>query len=165
MTGLSFTVYGVAAPAGSKRALPAGGRPGARPIIVDDSKRSRPWKRDVAQAAGVAMNVNGANGLLVGPLALTVVFHVPRPKGHYRTGRYEGEIRSSAPDWPTVKPDMTKLLRAVEDACTGIVWRDDAQIVQQTATKRYGAPARCEVTVAAISAQMTLAEVEIAAVT
>lgn len=150
---IAFTVYGVAAPAGSKKALPLRGRPGARPIIVDDSKRSRPWKRDVAQAAGVAMN---GSRLLEGPLELRVIFHVPRPKGHFGSGRNAGQVRASAPAYPTVKPDVTKLLRAVEDACTSVVWRDDAQIIDQLALKRYGEPARCEIRVTALQDQQTL---------
>jgi Holliday junction resolvase RusA-like endonuclease len=38
---------------------------------------------------------------------------------------------------PTVKPDLTKLLRAVEDALTGVVWRDDSQIIHQVVNKEY----------------------------
>lgn len=148
MSSVVFTVYGVPAPAGSKRALPAGGKPGGRPLLVDDSKRSRPWKRDVAQTAGAAMS---GRPLLEGPLELEVRFCVPRPKGHFGTGRNAGAVRSSAPPHPAVKPDITKLLRAVEDACTGVVWRDDAQIVRQRAEKRYAdGAARCVVAVSRI---------------
>ena len=32
----------------------------------------------------------------------------------------------------------TKLIRAVEDALTGIVWRDDAQVAVQKVAKVYG---------------------------
>jgi predicted short-subunit dehydrogenase-like oxidoreductase (DUF2520 family) len=42
---------------------------------------------------------------------------------------------------------VLKLARGVEDALTGIVWRDDAQIVVEHLEKRYGSPARCEVRV------------------
>lgn len=86
--------------------------------------------------------MNGA-GLLDGPLVLVVQFYVPRPKSHYGARG----LRPSAPDYPAVRPDVTKLLRAVEDACTGVVWRDDAQVVEQHAGKSYGEPARAYVTV------------------
>jgi Holliday junction resolvase RusA-like endonuclease len=37
-------------------------------------------------------------------------------------------------------------VRGVEDALTGVVWRDDAQIVHQVASKFYTrGPERCEV--------------------
>ena len=41
--------------------------------------------------------------------------------------------------FPTVKPDIDKLARAVLDAMTGIVFRDDAQVVSLLAAKRYEA--------------------------
>jgi Holliday junction resolvase RusA-like endonuclease len=94
---------------------------------------------------------------------LEVLFVLPRPKGHHGTGRNAGVPKASAPQWPTVKPDTTKLLRAVEDACTSILWRDDAQIVIQTACKVYGDPARCEITVRPLAAQLSIHDKEAAA--
>lgn len=137
MPDLTFTVYGEAQPAGSKT---AGRTTDGRMFVRDAAKRSRPWKTQVAQTAGDAMN--GA-GLLDGALELSVIFTVPRPKSHYGARG----LRPSAPEHPTKRPDITKLLRAVEDACTGIVWRDDAQVVHQHARKRYGEPACAEVQV------------------
>jgi Holliday junction resolvase RusA-like endonuclease len=130
---VSLVVYGVAAPAGSKTLARANGKTWVR----DSSKRGYQWRRDVAQAAGLATR---GRPLLDGPLALAVTFVVPRPKSHYGARG----LRPSAPAYPTTRPDVTKLLRAVEDALTGIVWRDDAQVVEQHAWKRYGEPARCE---------------------
>lgn len=137
MPDLSFTVYGLAQPAGSKVAMKT---KTGRLLVRDAAKGSRPWKTQVAQAAGEAMN---GSGLLDGALELSVIFTVPRPKGHYGVRG----LRPSAPEHPTVRPDVTKLLRAIEDACTGIVWRDDAQIVAQHAYKEYGEPARADVRV------------------
>lgn len=137
MSEVSFTVYGVAQPAGSKT---SGVRNDGRRFVRDSAKGSRPWKTQVAQAAGEAMN---GDGLLDGPLELSVIFTVPRPKGHYGARG----LRPSAPAYPAVRPDVTKLLRAVEDACTGVVWRDDAQVVAQHAYKVYGEPASASVEV------------------
>jgi Holliday junction resolvase RusA-like endonuclease len=157
---IAFTVYGVAQPAGSKRIVPAGGRPGGRPLIIDDAKHSRPWKKQVAKAAAVHVPAQPLDG----PLKLEVLFVMPRPKGHHGTGRNAAALKPSAPQWPTVKPDTTKLLRAVEDALTDAkLWRDDAQIVIQTAMKTYGDPARCEITVRPVAAQLSIHEKEIAA--
>jgi len=39
---------------------------------------------------------------------------------------------------PTGRPDLDNLVKALTDACNGIVWRDDAQIVRLMAEKRYG---------------------------
>ena len=69
-----------------------------------------------------------------GPIKLFIIFQLRRPKAHYTT---KGAVKSSAPPHPTVKPDLTKLLRAVEDALTGVVWRDDSQIIHQAVSKEY----------------------------
>ena len=137
MTEITFTVYGKAQPAGSKT---PGRTKDGRMFVRDSARKGAPWRRQVAQAAGEAMN---GTGLLDGPLSLTVRFWVPRPKGHYGVRG----LRPSAPPYPAVRPDVTKLLRAVEDALTGIVWRDDAQVIFQHALKGYGEPARAEVEV------------------
>lgn len=137
---MRITVLGRAQPAGSKRAFP---NPKTGKIIVtDDAKQSRPWKQQVAGAARAEMSGEQAWDH---PIKLTVLFVVGRPKGHYRTGRNAGLLREGAPSRPTVRPDATKLLRAVEDALTGIVWRDDAQVVDQHVAKVYGHPERCEI--------------------
>lgn len=121
---IEFTVFGKAEPAGSKRAfvMPKTGRA----VVVDANSKAKPWKAQVAAEAAEAM---GGRELLDGALLLDVSFFLPKPKSVKR--RY-----------PTVKPDVTKLLRGVEDAMTGIVYRDDSQIVVQVASKHYGEPAR-----------------------
>lgn len=39
---------------------------------------------------------------------------------------------------PTVRPDCSNVLKAVEDGCNGIVFRDDALIVDVGVSKAYG---------------------------
>jgi Holliday junction resolvase RusA-like endonuclease len=133
---IQFIVHGIPAPAGSKRGFVKSGRV----IITDASSRSRPWKAQIADAAAEAMN---GSGLLVGPLMLGLEFYIPRPKGHYG----KRGLRPSAPKTPTTKPDLLKLARAVEDALSGIVYRDDAQIAREILDKFYGEPARVQVRV------------------
>jgi Holliday junction resolvase RusA-like endonuclease len=137
MPEITFTVYGIAQPAGSKT---AGVTRAGKVFVRDAARHGAPWRRHVARSAAEAMN---GSGLLEGALEVSVIFTVPRPKGHYGA---KG-LRPSAPAHPTVRPDVTKLLRAVEDACTGIVWRDDSQIVAQHAYKEYGEPAKVDVRV------------------
>jgi Holliday junction resolvase RusA-like endonuclease len=74
---------------------------------------------------------------MLGPLSVNVTFYLRRPDGHYGTGRNAGQLKTSAPAYPTSKPDATKLWRSTEDAMTGVVFRDDSQIVQQSVGKRY----------------------------
>lgn len=136
---ISFTVFGRPQPAGSKKAFPH--KTTGRVVVVDAAEGSRPWKRQVAAAALEF----APRELLTGPIALELIFYVARPKGHYRTGRNADLLRDSAPPFPIARPDASKLTRAVEDALTGIVWRDDAQVVDQVVRKRFGAVERVEV--------------------
>lgn len=155
MTVLAFCVYGQPQPAGSKRAFQ--NKRGAV-VIVDDAKGSRPWKQEVAETADQAVTTYGWDRATRSPVRLDVTFVLPRPKGHHGTGRNAGLVKPGAPAWPSVKPDATKLLRAVEDAMTGIVYYDDAQVVQQSAHKRYGHPARVEISVTVLPVSVADAE-------
>jgi Holliday junction resolvase RusA-like endonuclease len=138
-------VFGVAQSAGSKRALPAGGRAGGRPIVIDDNPKSKAWQSLVAGEAARAMQEQEVT-LMQGALCLRLRFVRVRPGGHYTPkGELTAEGRRQA--FPAKRPDVTKLIRGVEDALTRVVWRDDAQVVQQEATKVWGEPERVEVEV------------------
>lgn len=135
MALLTFTVHGVAAPAGSKRGFY--NKKAGRVIVTDDSARSRPWKAQVADAAAQALAAHPDPPPFDAALYLEIHFYVQRPKGHFGTGKNAGVVRSSAPTRPTVKPDLLKLARAVEDALTGVCYRDDSQIVSEHLFKHY----------------------------
>jgi Holliday junction resolvase RusA-like endonuclease len=153
VTVLHFTALGAPVPAGSKRAVPVrrGGMLTRRINVIDvNHDRLMPWRDTIQAGALVAMHSEGTYELLTGPLVLIVEFHFRRPKGHYGTGRNAEQLRKSAPRWPAVQPDVTKLLRAVEDALNGILWRDDSQVVEQYALKAYSVPERAEVCVKTI---------------
>lgn len=142
---VSFTVYGSPRPAGSKRAfaIKKGGAFTGRVAVSDDNPKSHGWKNKVEQVAGYAM---AGRPVMEGPVFLGLRFYVLRPKGHVG----KRGLRGKAPAFPTVKPDVLKLARAVEDALSKVVYRDDAQIVDYDQLgKRYGSPERVEVTVRA----------------
>lgn len=167
MTRVAFTVYGKPEPAGSKRAhaIRKGGELTGRVAVMDANPKAKGWQEAVKWAAVDAMlhrphdqdvhvedaaTYNGDPLPLRGALVLNVTFYVKRPKAHFGTGRNAEVLKPSAPAYPTTKPDTTKLVRAIEDAMTGLVYRDDAQLVDQHAHKRYGLPERCEVVVEAL---------------
>lgn len=141
---ISFFVPGKPAPAGSKRAF-YNARLG-RALVVDANANAKPWQAAVASTA--AEHRNGA-GLIDGPLEVEFIFYVPRPKGHFGTGRNASLLRASAPSHPTGRPDVLKLARGVEDALTGVLWRDDSQIVKELLRKEYGEPAGVHIEVVA----------------
>jgi Holliday junction resolvase RusA-like endonuclease len=143
--GCEFTVFGVPQHGGSKTAYPVKTKSGKyRCNVVDENdKEVKPWRNQIWRVAAELM---GERGVYEGPLMLVVEFYMPRPKGHFGVHG----VRRSAPRYPVVRPDTTKLMRPLEDALTGILWKDDSQIVEQIARKRYGDPPRAEVKVAVI---------------
>ena len=74
---------------------------------------------------------------LSGALILAIVFCFERPKSHFRTGKFSGEIRPAAPAFHIVKPDADNLTKYVKDAFNGIVWKDDKQVVGEYIEKVY----------------------------
>jgi Holliday junction resolvase RusA-like endonuclease len=127
-------VLGEPQPQGSKTIV---ARKGRRPVVREDNPDTKPWRQAVAVAALQAM---AGRPLRDGPLRLRAVFVFKRPAGHWGTGRNEGRLKPSAPLYVRTRPDVDKLLRAIGDALSGIVWRDDALVVQVVAEKHYGEP-------------------------
>ena len=138
---ISFFVPGIPKTAGSKRGIPIyRGKKGQKVFtghvaVVESCEKSKDWRGDVIKFATEALKGTGAP--IKGPVLLDVHFCFTRPKSHYGKGRNKDKLFPSAPNDHTKRPDITKLLRAVEDALTGIAWRDDAQIIKQVATKDY----------------------------
>lgn len=112
---IKVVVIGSPAPQGSKRFV---GMRGGRGVMVESSKKVKPWRDDV-KAAAIAVR-NGA-APIDGPLWARVVFTVPKPTSSPKTRR----------TWPMRKPDLSKLLRSTEDALVdaGLI-ADDARIVE-----------------------------------
>src|SRR5690606_2131445 len=68
---------------------------------------------------------------LDGPLVADMVFTMPRPKGHYGTGRNAGVLKPRYVDaLPDRVPDPSKPARSTEAALPDAsVWADDARVV------------------------------------
>jgi Holliday junction resolvase RusA-like endonuclease len=116
---LTLRVIGSPAPQGSKRHV-GGGR------MIESSRHVRPWREAVKSAAVEAMGEQTLR--LDGPLALVVTFLLKRP------------LRPKATR-PDRVPDVSKLVRATEDALTdACVWTDDARVVDLVARKVYAKP-------------------------
>lgn len=140
MTVLAFTVLGRPATAGSKVAVPivrGGERVATRVVESGDRSVKAVWREDVRVAARQAIG-GSPDWPCAGPCVVWFVFVRGRPKSHY--GRRGGVpyLLVSAPASPIGRPDLLKTARALEDALSGIVWRDDAQIVEEHLHKLWG---------------------------
>ena len=123
---LTFTVYGTPAPQGSKRHV-------GRGILIESSKKVKPWREAVKWAA-----LQLDSQTFDGPLEVELRFLLSRPKGHYGTGRNAGTVKASSPAYPATRPDIDKLARSTLDGLGEAgLFGDDSQIVTLRLEKRY----------------------------
>ena len=125
-------VLGTPVAKGSMRsfAIRKGGKLTGKTVTVPgNAKGLADWHDRVALAA-----MQAVPNMTEGPVRLFLRFVFERPKGHPRK---KGGLRPSAPLEKTTKPDVDKLQRAVMDALTGVVYRDDSQVVSATSVKRW----------------------------
>lgn len=137
---IEFDVRGLPVAQGTARAFVAGGK--AR-IATDSNRANSPigaWRTAIATEARGAIE---GHPLLTGPVAVDLVFRLPRPRAHFlpaNGSRPAPALRLDAPVFVTAKPDADKLTRAALDALTAVVFGDDAQVGRLVVTKRYAAP-------------------------
>jgi len=127
---IRFTVFGEAKPQGSQehRFVPSLGR-----TVAHEKRTLLDWRKQVAQVAGA----RAGGSIIEGPVAVEITFFRLRPK--------------SAPkrvQLPATAPDIDKLARGILDAIQkGVLIRDDSQVVDLVARKRFGAVAGVDVVV------------------
>lgn len=69
---------------------------------------------------------------LEGPVSLSVTFHIPMPNS------WSLKKKKSLLGAPvTVKPDADNLVKGIMDAANGILYKDDNQVTDIQAKKRY----------------------------
>jgi Holliday junction resolvase RusA-like endonuclease len=123
---ITLQVYGEPAPQGSKSVSRHGG-------VYEKSRKVKPW-REAIRAAALAGRVEP----LGGPASVRITFLLPRPQGHYRTGRNAGQLRDSAPKYPATRPDLDKLARSTLDGLMlAGLYHDDGQVVRLYVAKGY----------------------------
>lgn len=133
---VQFFVPGIPRPGGSKRAFTVKRKDGSVSVRVADmgGELTMQWRSIVSDFGLRAM---AGKKPFTQALSLEVLFRMPRPKAHLN--KYGALIPKYENELFTKRPDTTKLLRAVEDSLSGIVWEDDAQVVKQVAYKFYHA--------------------------
>lgn len=131
MTTIQFHVDGEpkAQPRPRAFARKMGGKFVAR---VYDAGTAEGWKSAVAAAALPHRPARPLDG----PLSLMLVYSMPRPKSHYRSGKRSHELKDGMTANHTQKPDLDNLTKAVLDALTQIgMWRDDSQVCEKREVK------------------------------
>lgn len=124
-----FFVAGIPKTKGSGRGIgfmrkhgPKAGKIGV--AVVNDNKLTKFWEAMIHHEAQAIAPRSGV--WAERPVALVVTFFLPRPKSRY--------ARDPARPWK--KPDLDKLLRAVKDALRGVIYKDDAMVVE-VLTKKF----------------------------
>jgi crossover junction endodeoxyribonuclease RusA len=120
-----FWVIGTPKPQGSKRAFQ---HPSTKRIVLTEAAGAplKDWRYEVKTTAGVQM---AGRPMIVQPAAIMLVvdFVLPRPTSLPKTKATPAAVK---------KPDTDKLLRAVCDSLTGVVYADDSQVIDIRGRKR-----------------------------
>jgi Holliday junction resolvase RusA-like endonuclease len=126
---LVFSVYGVAQPKGNMRAFQGKGM--KFPVLTDSNRSVKSWSQLVAQGASEAIQQlpEAERAVMAGAVRLSCVFFMPRPKKYTRP-KHANVPCLTMPDWD-------KLSRAVGDALSKVLYRDDCQIVEAVIGKYY----------------------------
>ncbi len=127
---VKFTVYGEAKPKGSTRAFVVKGK--AR--TTTNNPNAKDWQQLVAVSA---QQYRPAAGPYPGAVRLCVHFYFSRP----------ASVSEKQRPHHTVKPDLDKLVRNIGDALKGVIYAEDARIVQIVAKKSYDTIPRVEIEV------------------
>lgn len=143
---MSETIYlhvsGKPAGSGSKTAYRT---PQGRMIVTPASKYQKPWQEAVKWSFLESEYAKMTS--LTEPLDVRIDFCFIRPNNHFGTGKNKGKLKSSAPAYPAKRPDIEKLARSTNDALTGLVWKDDSQIVLLTVAKIYSDRSGADITI------------------
>lgn len=126
MTVVQFSMDGL--PRGQGR--PRGAVRGGHPVFYKASK-DREYEASVKALARAAM---GNKPPFTGPVSASFRFRLPIPKSEtkrVREAMAAGEIAHIS------KPDISNMLKAIEDAMNLVVYVDDAQITRNFQTKLY----------------------------
>ena len=70
-------------------------------------------------------------------LKIKFVFHIKRPKAHFRTGKYSNELKKTAPVYHTKRPDVDNFVKFYMDCMNKVVYLDDSQVIEIYAKKEY----------------------------
>ncbi len=138
---VTFTVLGDPRPLALKRARAAHH---GRMVIYDPPQNisAKEQVKHVALAAFYANNNDRPPVPCPGSIIMAMTAYVPIPKSFSKKKRAAAIAETL---WPKTKPDMTNVVKLVEDALNQVIYRDDKQIGDGGQRKRYSERPRLEV--------------------
>lgn len=117
---IEFVVIGTPVPQGSMRSF------GRGRMVHQNSKKLHEWRDNIAKEARKKIKEEGWDfPEKNAPIDIEVQFFLPRPKSRKNSVYH------------TTRPDLDKLMRAVGDALTEVLFEDDSQIDAMTCSKAY----------------------------
>lgn len=130
---LEAFVPGDAKPQGSKRGFVT--KTGRVAMVEMAGTPLKNWRESITwvmrgEAARIGWEATDA------PISVKLIFELKQPK-------------KPKAMYPSTRPDVDKLARAVLDAITdaGFIWQDDSQVVRLSAEKKYARPGKQGVTI------------------
>lgn len=129
---LRWHVDGIPVPQGSKTAFR--NKYSGKLMVVDSAHNLGPWRAEVTRIAKAEWPFDVVHEK---PIAIGLIFYLPRPKAHYGTGKNADRLKPGAPTEHALKPDVDKLARAILDSLTGVVYFDDSQVYDLRCRKLY----------------------------
>jgi len=113
-------------------------RAGNRVIMYDPSSKDKDrFKKECVEFA--------PKHPLEGAISVSMVFSMPRPRSHYRGGRFSHLLKKTAPDQHISRPDIDNIIKFYLDAMTGTFWKDDACVCTVEASKMYSKQGSVEI--------------------
>ena len=110
-------------------------------VMAYTPDKTRNYESSIKEAAIQAM---GSNEILETPVNLYLYIRAPIPKSLPKK-RLEACLNGL--EKPIKKPDASNVLKSVEDAMNGVVYKDDSQIVNIHVTKVYSSQSGIDVCV------------------
>ena len=111
-----------------------------RGVVAYEKKEMKVWR---AECSRLIKKAFGSEELMENPLKIDATFYIQPPK--YISSKKKLKEKLEAEEiFCSKKPDIDNYLKALLDSMTGIVFKDDGQVVECRARKLYSLKPRIE---------------------
>ena len=111
-----------------------------RGVVAYEKKEMKAWRAECSKLIREAFE---SKKMIKGPLKIGVTFYIAPPK--YISSKKKLREKLEAEEiFCGKKPDIDNYLKALLDSMTGIVFKDDGQVVECSAKKLYSLEPRIE---------------------